>query len=256
MNLFEDSNKDKLRKDGCIMRKKNLSKNTARKGAEGKHRKNWDNAISRQDIDRICLGEWEPFGKVVKNYQRYALGQAGAYVDGLLGLHSLAHYEKDMVQDVWLKLREVLMKKFKDRENREWIESEFGVYVKKTINNLLKNELKKLAVILANEPRSPELDDIEDYPDPTTCPKPEGSGIDVRIWMTEIEIKDKRLAEVLKGGLDKLKDRHKEVLELAYVEDLTNEDIAKIMNLNKRSVDNYLSEAIRILRSCRKDDDK
>ena len=238
------------------MGKKHLPKNTERRGTEGKYRKNRDNAISRQDINRICLGEWEPFGKVVKNYQRYALGQAGAYVDGLLGLHSLAQYEKDMVQDIWVKLREVLMEKFKERDNREWIEQGFESYIKKTISNLLKNELKKLAVILANEPRSPELDDIEDYPDPATCLEPQSNGIDVRIWMTEIEIKDKRLAEVLKDGLNILKDRHKEVLELAYIEDLPHEDIAKIMKLNKKSVDNYLSEAIKILRSCRKDDDK
>lgn len=238
------------------MGKRNPKRNSAKRNSERRGWKIRNSDISIQDINRICLGEWEPFGKVVKNYQRYALGQAGAYVDGFLGIHSLAQFEKDMVQNIWLELRKVLVKKFKERENREWTEQEFCSYVQKTINNLLKNELKKLAVVLANEPRSPENDDIEDYPDPATCLKPESSGIDVRIWMTEIEVKDKRLAAVLKDGLERLKDRHKEVLELAYVEDLSHEDIAKIMKLNKRSVDNYLSEAIRILRSCRKDGDK
>lgn len=238
------------------MGKRNSARNSGKRNSEERRYKNRNNDISSQDISRICLGEMEPFGKVVKNYQRYAMGKAGAYVDGFLGIHSLAKFEEDMVQNIWLELRDVLVKKFKERDRREWTEQEFCIYVQKSINNLLKNEMRKLAIVLANEPRSPEEKDIEDYPDPDTCLKHESSGVDVRIWVTEIEIKDKRLAAVLKEGIKKLKDRHKEVLELAYVADLSKEDIAKIMKLNKRSVENYLSEALGILKSCRKDGDK
>ena len=79
---------------------------------------------------------------------------------------------------------------------------------------------------------------------------------EICIWKIEITVRDKRLIKVLERGLSGLKERHKKVLELAMLTDFENEAIAKLLKLEEKSVENYLSEAIGILREYKEDSDK
>ena len=202
--------------------------------------------IRYPDILLICDGDIQAFGKVVKKYQNYALSCAKGIAADFQRISDLRGYDEDIVQGMWEKLREKIVEKFPVAEDKKDTESHFNGFIKKSIRYFMMNSTKSIKRKF-NREDCEQLDEAMDCPDPRFMGGDDGC--DIRIWVTEISVKDKRLLEVLTKGLDALKDRHKMVLELAYVEDYPHEAIARLMKLTKKSVDNYLSEAIGILRS-------
>lgn len=254
LKKYEES---ELQKGGAFMAKnKGKSKNGEGKGRKrsGKDfRYPKDNRVGCHDIVSIFQGDNEVFGKVVIKYEPYALACARGIAADYHGIKNLRDYEFDLVQDMWEPLREKILEKFKLANDVYETEKRFDSFVKATIRNILLNFVKKLAVMFNHEIPADEsyMENHMGAENPS-----EDDGYDIKIWASEIVVKDKRLAELLKDGLVGLKDRHRIALELAYVDDMPHEAIAKIMKLNKRSVDNYLSEAIRILKSFKKDEGK
>ena len=240
-----------------------MAKNKGKsKNGEGKGRKRSgkdfrylkDNRIGCHDIVSIFQGDNEAFGKVVIKYEPYALACARGIAADYHGIKNLRDYEFDLVQDMWELLREKILEKFKLANDVLETEKRFDSFVKSTIRNILLNFVKKLAVLFKHE--IPADESAMENLMGTDVSSKDDDGYDIKIWASEIVVKDKRLAELLTDGLAELKDRHRIALELAYVDDMPHEAIAKIMKLNKRSVDNYLSEAIRILKSFKKDEGK
>ena len=227
-------------------------KGRKRSGKDFRYLKN--NRIGCHDIVSIFQGDNEAFGKVVIKYEPYALACARGIAADYHGIKNLRDYEFDLVQDMWEPLREKILEKFKLANDVLETEKRFDSFVKSTIRNILLNFVKKLAVMFKHE--IPADESAMENLMGTDVSSKDDDGYDIKIWASEIVVKDKRLAELLTDGLAELKDRHRIALELAYVDDMPHEAIAKIMKLNKRSVDNYLSEAIRILKSFKKDDDK
>ena len=257
-SLRKKPEKSDYTKGGAFMAKNNAkSKKYEGKGwkKSGKGFRYWkDDRIGCHDIVSIFQGDNEAFGRVVERYEPYALACARGIAADYHGIKNLREYEYDLVQDMWEPLREKILEKFMFTNDIRETENCFDSFVKSTIRKIMLNYMKKLAVMFNHEIPA-DASTIENHMSAENSSE-DDDGYDIKIWASEIVIKDKRLADLLANGLGELKDRHRIALELAYVDDMPHEAIAKIMKLNKRSVDNYLSEAIRILKSFRKDDKK
>ncbi|MBR5177834.1 MAG: sigma-70 family RNA polymerase sigma factor [Lachnospiraceae bacterium] len=208
--------------------------------------------IPYETICDICAGDNYAMETLVKKFEKSVWRWAKEIADTEFGLDDLYGYEKDMTQDIWDDLQKLLIKKFEIKDDKRETENKFLAYVEKAAKNFLRNEIRKEEPQLRNEV----------CVDPNTIdnsfrhrsPKSENER-EICIWKIEIPVKDKRLIKILEKGLSELKERHRKVLELAIVMDYGHDVIADLLQLEKKSVDNYLSEAIKILKAHTKDAD-
>ena len=131
--------------------------------------------------------------------------------------------------------------KKKDNSTVKDISKRFDSFTKKTLKFLIFTELRSYIrksmsgdiVYMAelNEVAAPEY-------------TPDIEKIQVLLGDTQLFLKDEHLAD----GIKKLKKRHQKVLEYAIVLELPSEAIMEIMDLGAKSISNYKSEALRILR--------
>ncbi len=70
---------------------------------------------------------------------------------------------------------------------------------------------------------------------------------DIESFLIQSEIQDSN-KEKIKNAIEQLSKRQKEVIYLKFYEEMTNEEISKIMNINVQSVYNLISEAINLLK--------
>jgi RNA polymerase sigma-70 factor (family 1) len=73
----------------------------------------------------------------------------------------------------------------------------------------------------------------------------ESPDIETRIINKEFEQEFNRQ---LKSALDDLSNRQKEIIELKYVDGLSNSEIASLLQINRQSVYNHVSEALKQLK--------
>ena len=200
-------------------------------------------------ICEICEGDNYAMEKLIVSFEKRARQWARDIAENEFGLPWLYGYDEDMTQEIWVKLQTLLIRDFEITESRKETEAKFIKYVEKAIKNLLRNEIRKMEMPLRCEVC------VDPYQIDNAFRKgslKHDSGKDICIWRIEIAVRDKRLLEILEKGLGKMKDRHRQVLELAFIADYERDAIADCMNLKKKSVDNYLSEALGILKSCKK----
>lgn len=131
--------------------------------------------------------------------------------------------------------------KKKTPNTAEGIQKEFDTFTKRTLKYLIRNELKSYIRENGRGSTVP-LESLEEMAAP--APTPDAEKIQVTLGDTQVLLENERLAE----GLKKLKERHQKVLECAIFLEMTSEAIMEVMELGERSVRNYKSEALRILR--------
>lgn len=121
------------------------------------------------------------------------------------------------------------------------IQGEFDRFIKKSIPFVVRNVLRDY---VRHNKRLYEvsIDDIDDIAGPEWIPDSEK--IPVSLGSTVIMFCDEKKAE----GFQKLKQRHREVIEKAFVFDMPTAAIAELMDLEEKSVKTYISEAKGILR--------
>ena len=132
--------------------------------------------------------------------------------------------------------------KKKTHSTAEGIQKEFDTFTKRTLKNLIRNELKSYIRETRHSNRAVSLDSLEEVAAPEHTPDIEKC--QVLLGDTQVSLDNEHLAE----GLKKLKERHQKVLECAIFLEMTSEAIMEVMELGERSVRNYKSEALRILR--------
>ncbi len=64
-------------------------------------------------------------------------------------------------------------------------------------------------------------------------------------YEVEEQVCDTQAKKILADTIKSLKDKYKEILYLSFIEDLTNEEIAKTMNINEKQVRNLKYRATR-----------
>lgn len=65
---------------------------------------------------------------------------------------------------------------------------------------------------------------------------------------TEDQINEKFLSDRISEIVEGMPERPREIFKLSRFENLSNEDIAKLLNINQRTVENHLTRALQILR--------
>ena len=126
-------------------------------------------------------------------------------------------------------------------ENATDLQKEFDTYIKKTIklviNNVLRtyvnSEKRQRNMVYVADPneyafRGKHYDHLSAGPDPDR----------------EEYFQDERLL----AGLASLGEKHRRVIELTFLEMIPNEGIAELMELSEKTVRNYKSAALGILK--------
>lgn len=133
------------------------------------------------------------------------------------------------------------MKRRRKVQTDEDLQRRFDAFVKSSIRNIAW-EVLDAYVTKMNKSREVYIDDFEDLVAPEKTPDVEKIEVPLGSSMLLCE------SEALADGIRELSERHRRVLECAFVLDLPNEAAAELMNLEEKSIRNYKSEACRILR--------
>ena len=142
-----------------------------------------------------------------------------------------------------------MKKKRKSVSAEKKLESQFDHFAKNTIKNVILNVLQEY---VKHEDRI-HLVNIDDYED---LAAPEGAPDFEKVAVTLGSTKVLFENELLASGIAKLKRKHRQILEYAYVFDMPDQAIADLMNLKKQSIRNYKHKAYEILRKYMEDADE
>lgn len=204
---------------------------------------------------RICKGDGESFGKIVKEYQNIALNWTEYYAFIRYG-RGLNDYEKDIVQDMWIILMGLIPRKFKVEGDRAECVYQFYCYLERamfrTLKRLIRNHMKKKI-----KEKVISFEDCEEF----LVIEPEFD-VDydrVNILDMEILLKNEILKKALVTALEELDEKKKKVLELVLLTSLSTDQIGDKLSISRKTVQNYRSEAYRKLKdanSKNKNDDK
>ena len=134
-------------------------------------------------------------------------------------------FVKDCIQELFLTIWE----QRKTVSNVHSVNSYLYVSMRRTIfNNLRKSKNQKKRNTVFAEEFSEEEPHVE-----------------TRIINKEFELEYNRQ---LKNALDDLSNRQKEIIELKYLDGLSNSEIASLLQINRQSVYNHVSEALKQLK--------
>ena len=123
----------------------------------------------------------------------------------------------------------------------EKVQAEFDCFVKRTINFTLRRIVRDY--VREKEHRyTVSIEDLEEMAAPECIPDIEKFA--VPLGSSVLLFCDERVA----NSFGRLKKRHKEVLEKAFVMEMPIKAIAELMELEEKSIQNYISDAKRILR--------
>ncbi len=115
------------------------------------------------------------------------------------------------------------------------LQKEFDCFVKRTIKYVIDHVLEKYVNSLK------KLDRVQVVEDPGTL------YADTSYMMPELEkvcFHDEKILE----SISMLGKRHKLVIELGFLQELQDDEIANIMKLSEKTVRNYRCEALKILK--------
>ena len=121
------------------------------------------------------------------------------------------------------------------------IQGEFDSFIKKSIYIIARDVIRD-NMRAKNRLYEVRLQEDEYVPAPEYVP--ESEKIPVHIGNTVVMFCDEKKAE----GFNLLKRRHREIIEKAFIFDMPTAAIAELMDLEEKSVKNYLSEAKGILK--------
>lgn len=209
--------------------------------------------IPYDTIRCICKGDNNAFEEVVKRYEKSAWRWAKDIAENEFDVKCLYGDEQDMTQTIWESLQELLKNGFKLKESKRGTEKEFVTYIERAVKNFLRNEIRKeLPKLKYEESMDPNRVD-NSYRQRRS--KGEGEH-EICIWKIVIPFRDRRLIKILEKGLSGLETRHRKVLEQAMLNNFKKDAIAELLELEEKSVENYLSEAIGILKKYKEDGDR
>lgn len=151
-------------------------------------------------------------------------------------------YSSDREKDRCLEERQASMKKTKRATlTVERIQSRFDCFVKKTMENIIEDVLRSY-VERRSRIREVSIDDFGDLAAPERTPDIEK--IEVALGSSLLLLENEQLA----AGLEKLTEKHRKILECAFVLDMPNKAIGELLDLEAKTIRNYKSEAYGILR--------
>ena len=139
------------------------------------------------------------------------------------------------------KERRTLMKDDSNSWNEEELQMEFDLFVKKSLEKIIRNVLRNYVRDL-NRHYAVSIDEMSDEPGKEDDYEIEK--ISVRTGKVVFPFDTERLAE----GYRRLKKKQKMILGMFYALEMPDEAISELTKLQKKSVENYRYEALRILR--------
>ena len=131
-----------------------------------------------------------------------------------------------------------MKKKRKSVSAEKKLESQFDHFAKNTIKNVI---LYVMQEYVKHEDRINLVKVAPDF-----------EKVAVTLGATKVLFEN----ELLASGISKLKRKHRQILEYAYVFDMPDQAIADLMNLKKQSIRNYKHKAYEILRKYMEDADE
>lgn len=121
---------------------------------------------------------------------------------------------------------------------------EFDWFLKQTIIHKCSDVLKGYAVNLRRDSGLIFLDDLDTLSGGD--PSKDFEKVRVVLGDTILMVEDEKLAD----AVALLSDRYKQVLDLAIFDEKSNRAIADLMQLKEKTIRNYKSNALAILRKC------
>lgn len=134
-----------------------------------------------------------------------------------------------------------MAKKKKAVLTAEKVQKGFDYFVKRTMAYIIEDVLRSYAGRMGRM-REVNIDDFEDLAAPERTPDIEK--IEVFLGSSPVLIENEKLA----AGLGKLSEKHRRILECAFVLDMPNKAIGELLDLEAKTIRNYKSEAYAILR--------
>lgn len=131
-----------------------------------------------------------------------------------------------------------------DENGRSWsaehVEHTFDAFIKKTIKRLVKDAVNQYIRQMAHFPVQPDdiLAEVASIELKSTVEM-----IEVKLDTTSLFLEDEKLAE----AIEKLKPWEKKLIELDFVLDCTDRDIAEYLKIEKESVITYRYRVLRKL---------
>lgn len=180
------------------------------------HSENLHEAYLLTRWQQFCAGDKHAFGEVTESY----------YV-------ALHHYgtrfttDRDLIKDC---LQDLFLELWEKRESLLRVASIKPYLFQSLRNNLLRNIKKQAKFFDASDPRHEPLDEV--YPESD--------------WI--INETEQLTSHRLKKAIESLPKRQREALYLRYYENLSYEEIAAVMGLQRQAVANYLQHGIQKLR--------
>lgn len=134
-----------------------------------------------------------------------------------------------------------MTKKKKASLTAEKIQTRFDCFVKKTMVHIIEDVLHNY-VVHKGRIREVNIDDFENLAAPENTPDIEK--IEVYLGSSSVLVENENLA----AGLGKLTEKHRRILECAFILDMPNQAIGELLDLEAKTIRNYKSEACGILR--------
>jgi DNA-directed RNA polymerase specialized sigma24 family protein len=150
-------------------------------------------------------------------------------------------YRQEIKIGVWGRTGTFMKKAKKEVLAAERLEEEFDHFVKLTIKNIV-NDVLRTYVSQMDRNRTVNIDDYEDMAAPEATPEVEK--ISVVLGSSSVLFENEKLA----AGIQQLSDKHRQILECAFVLDMPNKAIGELMELEAKTIRNYRCEAYGILR--------
>jgi len=135
------------------------------------------------------------------------------------------------------------------RKGSSNVSKQFDVFIKDTAENVCKSVLRAYKREKRREDNlRVQLECLEEVA--VTNPVPDYEKIEVKLGESVIYIDNERLAK----ALSRLKTSYQIILENAILKEMSNKAIAELMELEEKTIRNYKSEALMILRNYLEED--
>lgn len=208
----------------------------------------------------ILCGDKKAFDGLVKEYQKVAERWAKELKSGMIvrskKLKELNDYaeDKDLVQDMWLKLIKIIPGKFRIKSSKSETVCTFYINVERKIFNLLRNEVRNhlRAVSRRNEVK---LDNYKEL-------SKEYDFLDFDVYLIhfpkrELPVKDPEVADMVNACLGKMSEKERKIFELAIMTKKPYVLIGEMTDLSEKTIRNTMSKLYKLLRdSENKDNDE
>lgn len=134
-------------------------------------------------------------------------------------------------------------------EGEEYVRRPFDAYIKRVLKNNVKSARDSRIRMNRRLPVMP-LDSVDGFPAPPLDLKVEQT--EVLLGRSSMYLKNERLAKVING----MADRYKKVLEMAFVLEYPEKEIAGLLHIAPHTVHQYLYDALHYMKDAMEEEDE